>query len=150
MWRGIYSIAPLVSLIQLSLASYVVVRDYSGANFFSAWNFYGGPDSFTLGNVQFLDQTDATSQGLAYINSVGNAVIRVDNSSTVDLNSNRNSVSAYPLTGIASRSYITLLLTKVRLTSIDSYPIGSLWIIDAVHIPFGCSVCFSPSLPLVG
>jgi hypothetical protein len=32
---------------------------------------------------------------------------------------------------------------KVRITSKDSYPVGSLWIIDAAHMPFGCSVSLS-------
>lgn len=62
---------------------------------------------------------DATSQGLAYINTAGNAVIRVDNSTNVLFNDKRNSV---------------------RITTQDFYDFGSLWIIDVDHIPFGCSV----------
>jgi len=29
---------------------------------------------------------------------------------------------------------------KVRISSKDGYPVGSLWIIDAIHMPYGCSV----------
>lgn len=36
--------------------------------------------------------------------------------------------------------YDILTLEKIRLTSLDSYGMGSLIIIDALHIPFGCSV----------
>ena len=29
---------------------------------------------------------------------------------------------------------------QIRITSQDSYDIGSVWILDLVHLPFGCSV----------
>jgi len=71
------------------------------------------------GDVWWLDQQDATSQSLAYINAAGNAIVRVDNFTDVPLNTKRNSV---------------------RITTQDSFSFGSLWMIDLVHIPFGCSV----------
>jgi hypothetical protein len=31
---------------------------------------------------------------------------------------------------------------QIRITTKDSYGVGTLWIIDAVHLPYGCSVRF--------
>jgi len=98
-------------------STYDVARDYSGSDFFSEWDFYGNDNS--TGDVQYLDQADATSQNLAYVSPQGTAIVKVDNTTNVPWNTKRNSI---------------------RITSRDSYPVGSLWIIDAVHMPFGCSV----------
>lgn len=65
---------------------------------------------------------NATTSGLAVVNSAGNAVIRVDDESYVPLNEKRNSV---------------------RITSQEYFNFGSLWVIDMVHMPFGCSVSLS-------
>ncbi|TFY63493.1 hypothetical protein EVG20_g6292 [Dentipellis fragilis] len=104
----------------LSVASaYDLVREYSGQTFFDRWDFYGNWDNLTLGDVWWQDRNTATQQRLAYINDNGRAVMRVDNSSNVPFNEKRNSI---------------------RITSQDTYGVGSLWIIDLTHIPFGCSV----------
>ena len=66
-----------------------------------------------------MNREDSATQGLAYVNGAGNAILRVDNFSTVPYNEKRNSV---------------------RITSTDLYDYGSLWIIDILHLPFGCSV----------
>ncbi|KII86313.1 glycoside hydrolase family 16 protein [Plicaturopsis crispa FD-325 SS-3] len=99
------------------VSAYDLVRDYSGASFFDRWAFYGSWDNLTDGDVNFLDHDDATSQRLAYTNDAGNAIIKVDNTSNVAFNNKRNSI---------------------RITSNDFYDLGSLWIIDANHIPYGC------------
>ncbi|KAJ3823161.1 glycoside hydrolase family 16 protein [Lentinula raphanica] len=99
--------------------AYDLVRDYSGITFFDEWDFFGSWDNLTLGDVYWLDESDAFSQGLAYINSAGNAVIKVDNTHSIQSPQKRNSV---------------------RITTKDSYAVGSLWIFDLVHVPFGCSV----------
>ncbi|GJE86443.1 glycoside hydrolase family 16 protein [Phanerochaete sordida] len=96
-----------------------VLRDYSGQNFFNGWDFYGYWDNLTLGDVWWLNQSDAMAQNLAYINPAGNAIIKVDNTTTVAPNDKRNTV---------------------RITTSDFYDYGSLWVIDALHIPYGCSV----------
>ncbi|KDQ60268.1 glycoside hydrolase family 16 protein [Jaapia argillacea MUCL 33604] len=100
-------------------ASYSLVRSYSGQTFFDDWDFYGYWDNLTLGDVWWLNRSDAMTQGLAYINDAGRAVIKVVNSSNVPFNQKRNTV---------------------RITTQDSYGVGSLWILDAVHLPYGCSV----------
>ncbi|THH13299.1 hypothetical protein EW146_g6908 [Bondarzewia mesenterica] len=96
-----------------------MVREYSGQGFFDRWDFYGSWDNLTLGDVWWLDRNSAFEQGLAYTDAQGRAVLRVDNTSTVLYNEKRNSV---------------------RITSHDSYGIGSLWITDITHLPYGCSV----------
>ncbi|KAF9016159.1 hypothetical protein BDZ89DRAFT_1022929 [Hymenopellis radicata] len=99
--------------------SYDLVHDYSGTSFFDKWDFFGNYDNLTLGDVWWLNREDAFAQGLAYVNSAGNAIIKVDNMHNVAYNQKRNSV---------------------RITTQESYSVGSLWIIDVKHVPFGCSV----------
>lgn len=89
------------------------------------------------GEVQYLDQADATTQRLAYINEAGNAVLKVDNTSNVLPGGNRNSVGTSHAIVL---KYPYQFASKIRITSQDYYSLGSLWIIDAVHIPYGCSV----------
>jgi len=66
-----------------------------------------------------VDRDTAMSGGLTYVSGQNTAVIRVDNYTTVPFNFKRNTV---------------------RITSNDFYDLGSLWIFDAIHLPFGCSV----------
>ncbi|KAL0059167.1 hypothetical protein AAF712_014139 [Marasmius tenuissimus] len=115
-------IPPFLLLVLSSLplvTSYDLVRSYEGQTFFDDWDFYGSWDNLTLGDVWWLGREDSFSQNLAYINQAGNAILRVDNTSNVPLNEKRNTV---------------------RITSKDTYAVGSLWVIDLRHIPFGCSV----------
>ncbi|KAL0952659.1 hypothetical protein HGRIS_006902 [Hohenbuehelia grisea] len=104
---------------ELVRAQYTVAKDYHGQGFFTGWNFYGSWDNLTQGDVNYLTQSQAAAQRLTYVNDAGNAVIRVDNFTNVSSNEKRNSI---------------------RIESKDTYSVGSLWIIDAVHLPFGCSV----------
>ncbi|CCM02503.1 uncharacterized protein FIBRA_04605 [Fibroporia radiculosa] len=96
-----------------------VLHDYSGSTFFNGWDYYGLWDNLTLGNVTYLSAEAATQQRLTYVNDAGNAIIRVDNFTTVSEGDRRNSI---------------------RITSSEFYEYGSLWIIDALHLPYGCSV----------
>ncbi|KAF9476798.1 hypothetical protein BDN70DRAFT_881992 [Pholiota conissans] len=98
--------------------------EYAGPTFFDKFAYYGNVDNTTWGNVTFLDQTDATAQKLTFINGAGNAVIKVDNTTTL---------TAGPPGQAVNRN-------SIRLTSLDSFGLGSLIIIDALHVPFGCSV----------
>ncbi|TFK33199.1 concanavalin A-like lectin/glucanase domain-containing protein [Crucibulum laeve] len=109
-----------VSVCRVS-AIYVPVREYAGTSFFDKWDFYGFYDNTTWGNVTYQDRANATSKRLTYINGAGNAIIKVDNTTNVA-----------PATLIYRDS--------IRLTSQDTYGVGSLIIIDALHIPYGCSV----------
>ena len=71
----------------------------------------------STGHVNWL--TNATSAGLAFTNDAGNAIIKVDNTSSVAYPNKRNSV---------------------RMQTQTFFPVGSMFVIDAVHIPYGCSV----------
>lgn len=122
------------------MSAYDIIKEYAGDSFFDDWDFYGSWDNLTLGalflfpyyfystltgtalvvgDVWWLNEVDAMSDGLTYVNGDGNAIIRVDNYTNVPFNFKRNSV---------------------RITTKDFYALGSLWIIDALHLPFGCSV----------
>jgi len=114
---ALLSLLPLLLHVQATV--YNLERTYAGSTFFDRWEYYNNFDNLTNGDVIFVSQTVGTKGGLTFINDAGNAVIKVDNGTTVAFNEKRNSV---------------------RLSSTDSYKIGSLWIADMVHVPFGCSV----------
>ncbi|KAH9482161.1 putative glycosidase C21B10.07 [Psilocybe cubensis] len=117
-----YALTYLLSIVS---ADYLPFREHAGASFFDGWAYYGNVDNTTWGNVTYLDQPGAQTKGLTFINAAGNAVIKVDNTSTL----------APPLAqgDVVNRD-------SIRLTSIDTYGIGSLIIIDVLHLPYGCSV----------
>lgn len=91
--------------------------DYSGQTFFDKWYFFDYADP-TNGNVDYLNQADATAAGLAYINDKGQAITAVDSTNNYSYGVNRPSV---------------------RLQSKKSYATG-LVIWDIEHMPVGCAV----------
>jgi len=98
---------------------YQPVREYSGSSFFDRWQFYDHFDNLTNGDAIFVSQSVASSSKLAFVNGDGNAIIKVDNTTNVPFNEKRNTV---------------------RISSTDTYGVGSLWVADMTHVPFGCSV----------
>ncbi|KAF7292153.1 GH16 domain-containing protein [Mycena indigotica] len=76
----------------------------------------------SVGNVSYVTRADATAESLAYVNGRGNAILKVDNTTTV-LNAGT----------VQNRK-------SVRLTTKDAFDVGSLIVIDVLHMPFGCSV----------
>ncbi|KAI8996256.1 concanavalin A-like lectin/glucanase domain-containing protein [Trametes punicea] len=102
-----------------AFAAYNLVKEYSGSNFFSGWDFYGNYDNLTSGDVNWVDQANATQSKLAYVNDAGHAIIKVDNTSFVPWNYKRDSV---------------------RITTQDYFPIGTVLVFDATHLPYGCSI----------
>ncbi|ESK91857.1 glycoside hydrolase family 16 protein [Moniliophthora roreri MCA 2997] len=115
----------------------------------SKWDFNNGIDNTTKGNVQYVNQNVATQQKLAFVDpSSGYAIVRVDNNTKIEAGSSihRNSIGT-----ISPRLLVTNLICQfpgVKITSKDAYPIGSLIIIDAIHIPYGCSV--QPAFSILG
>ncbi|KZT34871.1 hypothetical protein SISSUDRAFT_1009421 [Sistotremastrum suecicum HHB10207 ss-3] len=112
----------LSSIIAPALGqSLKLANNYTGSTFFDRWTFQNGIDANTTGNVLFQTQSQATSLGLIGTNAAGNVIIKVDNTT---------SGAGNPTFGRPS----------VKILSNDSVPMGSLVIMDAVHMPFGCSV----------
>jgi len=117
--RPTFLATTLLPFITPTLGAYNLAKEYSGQSFFQGWDFYGAPDLTTDGAVNWVTEANATAEQLAYVNSAGNAIIKVDNTSFVPYPDKRNAV---------------------RITTQDFFPFGSVIIIDATHIPFGCSV----------
>lgn len=90
---------------------------------FDGWTFYNGVDANTTGNVLYQTREQATQEQLAYVNSAGHAIIKVDNTT--------NGAND-PTYGRAS----------VKILSNTTVPQGSLVLMDAVHMPFGVRSVF--------
>ncbi|KAI0336816.1 hypothetical protein GY45DRAFT_1238036 [Cubamyces sp. BRFM 1775] len=114
--------APGAPVVPATNVTFNLARDYSGPNFFNGWDFYGSWDNLTLSNVWWVDQPTAATDQLAYVNQAGNAIIRVDNTTNV------------PDQGADTRR------NTIRITTHDFYDFGSLWVFDAKHVPYGCTV----------
>ena len=77
------------------------------------------PNIHTLSSCPFRSfVTKDQSSSLAYVDSNNHAIIKVDNTTNVPYNEKRNTV---------------------RMTSKDSYGLGSVWIADMYHVPYGVS-----------
>ncbi|KAF9527404.1 concanavalin A-like lectin/glucanase domain-containing protein [Crepidotus variabilis] len=119
LWSGGAFLFLFSVFLSKPVTSYNLVADYAGSTFFDNWIFYGNYDNLTLGDVIWQDEANATADGLAFVNTAGNAVIKVDNTTNVPYNIKRNSV---------------------RITTQAAFEVGSLFIADFVHMPWGCSV----------
>ncbi|KAJ7575537.1 glycoside hydrolase family 16 protein, partial [Mycena floridula] len=109
-----------ILLVAGATATYDMVKLYAGPSFFDDWMFYGAPDNLNNGDANFLSAAAAKSENLAYVDeTTGRAIIRVDNTSTVTDTNKRDTV---------------------RIASADTFSIGSLWVADMYHVPYGCSV----------
>ncbi|TFK92177.1 glycoside hydrolase family 16 protein [Polyporus arcularius HHB13444] len=108
-----------------AFGQYNLVKNYAGQSFFTGWDYADGFDNTTNGAVNWLNQSAATAANLTSINSAGRAVIKVDD-----------------FTNLPNVTVVTdqLKRNSVTLSTHDFFPVGSVFIFDAVHIPFGCSV----------
>lgn len=112
----LYLLGPTI----VSATQYNFAKEYSGSSFFDGWNFYGNFDNLTNGDAIFVNASAASSDQLAYVDSSTNhAIIKVDNTTTVPYNDKRNTV---------------------RINTLDKFSVGSVWVSDMVHVPYGCSV----------
>ncbi|KAI0031213.1 hypothetical protein K488DRAFT_52606 [Vararia minispora EC-137] len=105
-------------------AQYTLKKTYQGSSFFDDWTFYGNFDDTNNGHVIYLNRQDAFSQKLVSITQANNAIIRVDNFTTLPITSP---------TLVEKRN-------SVRINTNDLYGVGSLWVADFAHVPYGCGV----------
>lgn len=106
----------------VSAQTYSVAQDYSGSTFFDGWTFTNGNDAKNYGNVAYLAKDAAQAQQLAYVNAAGNAIIKVDNTTVGN-----------PLDNAFGRA-------SVKMNTTQPFNKGSLVVMDALHLPYGCSV----------
>lgn len=98
------------------------------------------------GAVNWLNETAAKAENLTFFSSRGNPVIKVDdtknlpNATTFEGQLKRDSVCPVAVFVLTSTFTLMFVIVQVSLTSSDFYGIGSVFIIDIVHVPFGCSV----------
>ncbi|KAI0770562.1 concanavalin A-like lectin/glucanase domain-containing protein [Fomes fomentarius] len=117
-----------------AVAQYNLVKEYAGERFFDDWTFYGNFDNLTNGDVTFLNNADAFHNNIAFVNDAGNAIMKVDNSTRLKFNQKRDSI---------------------RISTKDQFTVGSVWVADIIHLPYGCSVwgafwSSAPTWPLGG
>ncbi|EJD41512.1 hypothetical protein AURDEDRAFT_186483 [Auricularia subglabra TFB-10046 SS5] len=122
---------PLVIAASAGLAgakTYNLHQTSAGKSFFDNWVYPGTydttnnaptADSTNSGDNWIANKTYSQSAGLTTVNDAGHAILKVDDTSTVVYNDKRFSV---------------------RIESAELYPVGTVFVLDAVHIPFGCSV----------
>lgn len=117
-----------------AVAQYNLVKEYAGERFFDDWTFYGNIDNLTNGDVTFLNNVDAFHNNIAFVSDAGNAIMKVDNSTHLQFNQKRDSI---------------------RISTKDQFTVGSVWVADIIHLPYGCSVwgafwSSAPTWPLGG
>lgn len=119
--KSALSIATLLSILPASFAAnFTLVQSYQGSEFFSGWDFTNNFDNTTNGDVEFVDPTlNSSYSNLAFVDSSGHAIIKVDNTTFVPYPDKRDSI---------------------KITSKQFYGPGTVWIFDANHMPYGCAV----------
>jgi hypothetical protein len=98
----------------------LTTRTVVSSSTFGLLSTYARPDPLA---PSYVDEATAKSSKLTYVNDAGNAIIKVDNT-TDDPNPG---------------PYSTFGRNTVLLYSEQTIEIGSLVVMDAVHIPFGVS-----------
>ncbi|KAF8333125.1 concanavalin A-like lectin/glucanase domain-containing protein [Cantharellus anzutake] len=109
-----------LGFVQAQTKTYSIANNYTGSVFFEGWDYAQGGDTKNLGSVLYQGAADAKAQNLTYINNVGNAIIKIDNTTA-------NNSTTY---GRAS----------VQISTQAAVNQGSLILFQARHIPYGCSV----------
>lgn len=100
----------------------------------------------SLGAVNWLNQSAATAGNLVGFSGAGNPIIRIDNSTNIPDDGvvtdqlKRNSVSHDHQTCRLRIFTMPLPTPQVEISTSDYFPLGSVFVFDAVHVPFGCSV----------
>ncbi|KLO11798.1 hypothetical protein SCHPADRAFT_905736 [Schizopora paradoxa] len=139
MISSVLSALPLLTYF-LTLPTYTTATtyqlsvEYAGSNFFDGWSFFNNVDNLTNGDAVFVGESTASKSQLAFVNDNGNAIMRVDNFTNLKFGDKRDTI---------------------HITSLDLFTVGSVWVADMLHVPFGCSVwpafwSTAPSWPVGG
>ncbi|OIW30281.1 hypothetical protein CONLIGDRAFT_362031 [Coniochaeta ligniaria NRRL 30616] len=99
--------------------NYTLLETYSGETFFDQFDYYTGYDP-AHGFVHYVPSVEATTLNLTYA-TASTAVLKVDTSVT-------NTSTPNASTGRFS----------VRVESKTQYPVGTLFLFDVKHTPYGC------------
>ncbi|KAF8529327.1 hypothetical protein BU17DRAFT_80556 [Hysterangium stoloniferum] len=62
---------------------YSLHTEYAGPTFFDDWDFFNNLDNLTNGNANYVSRSVALGDKLAFVRPNGNAVIKVDNNTTL-------------------------------------------------------------------
>ncbi|WWD00872.1 hypothetical protein V866_007810 [Kwoniella sp. B9012] len=110
-------LAVVLALRGVRAAQYPLTESHHGTTFFDGWKF----PAETYDNTTNGDTFWATAQNtsLLYTNDAGRVILKVDNTTSVPYNEKR---------------YAPKLLSK------NTYGPGTVFVMDAVHLPYGCSV----------
>ncbi|WWD07380.1 hypothetical protein V865_005478 [Kwoniella europaea PYCC6329] len=110
-------LAVVLALGGVQAAQYPLTESHHGTTFFDGWRF----PAETYDNTTNGDTFWATAQNtsLLYTNDAGRVILKVDNTTSVPYNEKR---------------YAPKLLSK------NTYGPGTVFVMDAVHLPYGCSV----------
>ncbi|KAF8998837.1 hypothetical protein BDQ17DRAFT_1428213 [Cyathus striatus] len=103
---------------------YELAQNTSGDNFFRHCNFVdnAGVDSVLDGYQSYVNSAFAEEHSLAYVDdATGHTIMKVDNTTNIPT-----------ITGGPRNS--------IRIISQAAYSMGSVWIIDLFHAPYGCGV----------
>jgi len=119
MYASCFAMLSLLPNLAAAGTNYQMAVEYAGSNFFDGWTFFDNFDNLTNGQAIFLGESAAMKQKLAYVNDAGNAIMRVDNTSKLSFGDKRDTI---------------------HITSKDLFKVGSVWIADMLHVPYGCSV----------
>ncbi|ODO07750.1 hypothetical protein I350_03328 [Cryptococcus amylolentus CBS 6273] len=111
------ALGALLASLHVQATSYRRVDSFSGQSFFDGFTYPAETyDNTTNGDVFWAT---ASNTSLLYLNNDNHIILKVDNTSSVPYNSKR---------------YAPKLLSK------SAYVIGTVWVLDAVHMPYGCGV----------
>ena len=93
---------------------------------------------FVAGDVFYMGRANGSS--LYSVDAgTGHAFIKVDNTSVVPYQQKRDSVRP-PGHWQAQGMQVKPLLQQIRISTQDFFNLGTVWVIDAYHLPWGCSV----------
>ncbi|KAH8831510.1 glycoside hydrolase family 16 protein [Flagelloscypha sp. PMI_526] len=109
-----------IRTIPVAAVQYSLIKEYSGPTFFDEWDFFNDWDKLNSGDVVFVGKDNHT---LAYVDPKTNrAIMKVDDISNVPI---------YPYAEKRN---------SVRIQTKTAYGIGSVFVADMYHVPYGCSV----------